>query len=217
MDSTRQIHLNGSPLGDRAHICAFFDTPDESYRVLLPFIKEGLEAGHKSVHTINPRSRADHTERLASAGIPLDAALRTEQLEVLDWTDTHLAGGEFDRSRTLSRYGHIVDHAVQHGFALTRFLTDMSWALEVDLDANALLEYEAMANYQWMRRPGAVHPVICSYDLRLFTADVIVDVIRTHPMVIIGGMLRENPFFVSPEDFLEQLRHRKPAPLRKAG
>jgi hypothetical protein len=59
--------------------------------------------------------------------------------------------------------------------------------------------------------------VICSYDLNRFTADIVVDVMRTHPMVIIGGMLRENPFFVPPEEFLNELRIRKPGRLKKVG
>jgi hypothetical protein len=31
---------------------------------------------------------------------------------------------------------------------------------------------------------------------------------RTHPMIIIGGILQENPFFVPPDEFLRELRER---------
>jgi hypothetical protein len=31
---------------------------------------------------------------------------------------------------------------------------------------------------------------------------------RTHPMIIIGGILQGNPFFVPPDEFLRQLRQR---------
>jgi len=34
------------------------------------------------------------------------------------------------------------------------------------------------------------------------------DVIRTHPVVLIGGMLQQNPFFVSPDQLLLELRER---------
>lgn len=93
----------------------------------------------------------------------------------------------------------------------------MEWALEAGLDANALLEYEANANIAWIQQDGPVNPVICTYNLSRFTSDIVVDVMRTHPMVIIGGLLRENPFFVPPEEFLEELRGRKPMPLQKVG
>ena len=35
------------------------------------------------------------------------------------------------------------------------------------------------------------------------------DIMRTHPMVIIGGMLHRNPFFVSPEQFVPEFRERR--------
>lgn len=34
------------------------------------------------------------------------------------------------------------------------------------------------------------------------------DILRTHPMVIIGGILQENPFSVPPDEFLCELRER---------
>lgn len=34
------------------------------------------------------------------------------------------------------------------------------------------------------------------------------DVLRTHPMVIVGGILQENPFFVPPDEMLRELRSR---------
>jgi len=35
------------------------------------------------------------------------------------------------------------------------------------------------------------------------------DIMRTHPMVLMGGLLRENPFFVPPDAMLQELRQRK--------
>ena len=50
--------------------------------------------------------------------------------------------------------------------------------------------------------------VVCAYDLNQFRASVVMDVMRTHPMILIGGTLQENPFFVPPEEFLRELRGR---------
>jgi hypothetical protein len=47
------------------------------------------------------------------------------------------------------------------------------------------------------------------YDLAKFGGAVVVDMLRTHPMVIIGSLLQENPFFVPPDEFLRQLRARR--------
>jgi MEDS: MEthanogen/methylotroph, DcmR Sensory domain len=50
------------------HVCAFFHSANEEYRVLLPFIKEGFERGEKAFHTVDPKLREEHLNRLRSAG-----------------------------------------------------------------------------------------------------------------------------------------------------
>ena len=44
-----RISLAGSHLGEIRHVCAFFNSDEEEYRVLLPFIKDGLNCGDKAV------------------------------------------------------------------------------------------------------------------------------------------------------------------------
>jgi hypothetical protein len=40
---------------------------------------------------------------------------------------------------------------------------------------------------------------------------ITMDILRTHPVVIIGGVLQENPFFVPPDQFLHKIRERRSA------
>jgi len=53
--------------------------------------------------------------------------------------------------------------------------------------------------------------VMCTYDLSKFSATVVMDILRTHPVVIISGVLQENPFFVPPDQLLLELRERRSA------
>ena len=82
----------------------------------------------------------------------------------------------------------------------------MEWAAEDRPAVDDLLEYETRFNYVLVNYPD---PVICTYDLSKFRADFVVDVMRTHPMIIIGGILQANPFFVPPDEFLRELRSRR--------
>ncbi|HUL11101.1 MAG TPA: MEDS domain-containing protein, partial [Methylococcaceae bacterium] len=54
------VRLAGTTLDGHCHICAFFHSLDEEYRVLLPFIKEGLERGEKAFHVVDPKLREEH-------------------------------------------------------------------------------------------------------------------------------------------------------------
>jgi hypothetical protein len=42
-----------------------------------------------------------------------------------------------------------------------------------------------------------------------FGGDAVIDIMRTHPLVIVGGILQRNPFFVPPEEFLLEFRERR--------
>ena len=204
-----QPQLCGALLGVRAHVCAFFRDATEEDRALLPFIKAGLEAGQKIVHTIDPARRADHISRYAAAGIDFPAAHDHGQLDLHAWTDTHLRDGRFDPDSTLALFSQIRLSASRQGFPLTRFITQMDWALEDAADLTELLIYEARANEFRVEQPGPIHPVICTYDLTRFSGEFIVDVMRTHPMTLIDGTLHENPYFVPPEDFIREIRNRR--------
>jgi hypothetical protein len=42
-----------------------------------------------------------------------------------------------------------------------------------------------------------------------FGGDTVVDIMGTHPMIIIDGVLQRNPVFVPPIEFLREFRERR--------
>jgi hypothetical protein len=82
----------------------------------------------------------------------------------------------------------------------------MEWALLDKPGVDDLVEYETRLNYVL---PKYDDPVICTYDLSKFGASVVMDIMRTHPVVIVGEVLQENPFFVPPDQFLLEIRERR--------
>jgi hypothetical protein len=199
------VQCAGSSLGQHRHICAFFNDLDEQHRVLRSFIKEGFERGDKAFHLVNPELREEHVKRLAEAGINVQEGMDTGQLEVRPWQDAPLRGSRFDQDAWLVSFEQVLQSGPAAGYAQTRFLAHMEWAL-VDLPGvEDLLEFEARVNYVV---PKYDDIVICAYDLSKFSASVVMDALRTHPVVIIGGVLQENPFFVPPDQFLLELRER---------
>jgi DcmR-like sensory protein len=200
------VSLAGSHLGATRHVCAFFSSDDEEYRVLLPFIKDGFECGHKAVHVINPSQHDDHLQRLAAAGIDPAAAKQRGQFELRSNSETYLRDGRFDQDRMLEVFEQMASGNATGGFPLSRIVCRMDWASEGPLHVDNLLEFEARVNDLWLRHDDAV---ICTYHLGKFGGDTVIDVMRTHPMVIIGGILQENPFFVPPGEFLREIRERR--------
>ena len=64
MTAPRQVTLAGKSLDRSRHVCAFFNSKDEEYRVLLPFIKEGFARGEKAFHIVKEDQHADHRDTL---------------------------------------------------------------------------------------------------------------------------------------------------------
>jgi MEDS: MEthanogen/methylotroph, DcmR Sensory domain len=202
----KTIRCAGATLSEHRHICAFFRGLEEEYRVLLPFIKEGFDQGDKAFHVVNPQLNDEHRRHLDSAGIDVRSAEKSGQLELRNWDDMYFRDGRFDQHEMLTLWQMVFDEAHQQGFPLTRVIAHLEWVLEDRQGVNDLLEYEARFNLVSARHRD---PVICAYDLTKFGAGLVMDVLRTHPLVILGGSLQVNPFFVPPAEFLRELRERE--------
>jgi len=210
----RSIQIAEGVLGRHRHVCAFFNGIDEEYRVLRSFIKDGLDQGDKAFHLVDPKLREDHLKRLAEAGINVQQGMDTGQLEVRPWQDAPLRGGRFDQNAWLVSLEQVLQSGQAAGYAQTRFLAQMEWAL-VDLPGvGDLIEFETRVNYV---TPKYDDILICAYDLSKFGASLVMDALRTHPVVIIGGLLQENPFFVPPDQFLLEMREQRSARENAAG
>ena len=206
MKTTAPIRFAGSELGEARHACAFFNSADEEYRVLLPFIKDGFECGHKAVHVVNSRRRQDHLQRLTAAGIDTTAAQRSGQLELRTNVEAYLRDGRFDQDRMLQVFEKLSSGNDNGGYPLSRMVCQMDWAADNRSHIENLVEFESRVNDLWRHHEDAV---ICVYDLAKFGGDTVIDIMRTHPMVVIGGILQPNPFYVPPEEFLRELRERQ--------
>ena len=197
-------------LGENRHICAFFNGMDEHYRVLRSFITAGFEEGDRAFHLIDPDLREDHLRRLADAGIDVEEAMESGQLEVQPWQYGPLQGDRFDQDSWLEGFENVLQAGRASGYDQTRFLAQMEWAVEDLAGVEKMMEFESRVNYVVPKYGDAV---ICSYDLSKFSASTVMLALRTHPVVIIGGLMQENPFYVDPDQLLREMREQRSPPL----
>lgn len=203
--STAPIPFAGSTLGAYRHVCVFFSSPEEEYATLLPFIRDGIERGERVFHVLRSQEREPHLNRLRGAGIDVARAQHCCQLEVTTPEEAYQRAGRFDKHAMPALLQRRLDQGRALGFPLTRVIAHAETVLEDWSNLDDWIEYEAQLNNVLVRYDD---PVICSYDANLLNGTLAVDILRTHPVAIIGGCLYENPFFVAPEVFLEQARQR---------
>jgi len=204
--SDRKINLAGTVIDGSRHFCAFFHNKDEELRTLLPFIREGLDAGEKAIHVVCAEIGSEYRARLRAAGIDVAAVEKSGQLDVIAWPNSHLmAGGEFDPDHALKMIDQVLGAAREQGYRRTRGIGYMDWALQNQIRAGALMAYEARLNTILTRYDD---PIMCSYDLSFTGGAVVLDVMRTHAAALIGGVFQRNPFYIPPEQMLQELRER---------
>jgi hypothetical protein len=173
--------------------------------VLRSFIADGFREQEKAFHLIDPARRDEHLGWLEGAGVEVADAMGAGQLEVRSWQEGPLRGERFDQEAWMTSFEEALRSGPASGYVRTRFLAHMEWAL-VDLPGvEDLIEFESRVNHVIVNDDV----VVCAYDLARFGASVVIDALRTHPLVIVGGLLQENPFFVPPDQFLLELRERR--------
>jgi hypothetical protein len=200
------VEFAGGTLGGHRHICAFFNSADEEHRVLRSFVSDGFGRGERACHVVDPERRDEHVKWLADAGIDVARATGSGQLQMRSWNEAYLRGGRFDQDDMLALIEEMLQSGHAAGYPLTRLVAHMEWACIDNPGVDDLVEYETRLNYILPRYDD---PVICTYDLSKFGSSVTMDIMRTHPVVIIGGQLHENPFFVPPDQFLLEIRERR--------
>jgi hypothetical protein len=198
--------LAGTTLDRYYHVCAFFNSRDEEYRVLGPFFREGLEWGEKELHICNPAVCEDHRSRLRDQGVDVEQRERTGQLELLTWQQAYLTDGAFDQDRMLTTVERVLAAGTEAGYPRTRIVGNMDWVVEDVPGTDQLIEYEVRVNEVLAR---SRQPAVCVYDMTRLTGAMMMDILRSHPMTLIGGVVHENPFFSPPDEFLAELRRRR--------
>jgi hypothetical protein len=202
MAINKTLTLCGEKLSTPMHVCGFFDSEDERYDVMLPYLKEGLENKEEVLTILESTSFADHCERLSKAGITVKDKLASKQLKVLTADETYLKGGSFAADRMYKMLEQALIKGKSDGYDSIRACGDMTWALRNLSGTDELIEYEARLNEL---TPKHSCSLICMYDINRFSGKTLADVLATHPFIILNGKIHTNPHYIEPMQFLQIL------------
>ncbi len=182
-------------LGTHDHLCLIYERHDDQLRAMVPFVQQGLESGERCVYVADGDTVDAVSGAMRRGGVEVDAAIRRGALTVARYKDIYLAPGAFDPDKVLDFAASAGIQAVGDGYRGLRIAGEMSWVLHGDPGADRILEYETKVNTRIHETPVTA---ICQYDRTRFTPEVIRDVIRTHPLVVIGDRVCRNFYFVPP-------------------
>jgi hypothetical protein len=181
-------------LGD--HICGLYSGELQRNRILIPFLEAGLVAGDKCICVVDG---TNPTEVVAALGSRLDAAkcASSKQLEVIRAPDMYMRSGSFSADEVISSWKAAMSDVMYDGrFDVVRAVETWS-RRDVVPDTDELMTLESEMNRYLPLFPQVV---VCLYDIDRFGSAIIVNLLKTHPRMLVGGMLVENPYYLSPDE-----------------
>jgi len=184
------------------HLCCIYQTEAEHQMVLTAFMRRGLEQNQKVIYIVDAHTAKailDYLRSDESQILPVEKLLENGQLVILSQDEAYTRNGQFDPEQMIDLLREKTAQAIAEGYTALRITGEMTWALRGCAGSERLIEYEAKLNNFL---PDSRCLTLCQYDRRCFNAHTLLDVLRTHPRVIIGSELYDNLYYVPPAELL---------------
>lgn len=195
-----EFGVPGVPLESGDHICALYVSQAERDQIMLPFLRAGLRAGDKCFCVVDSSPTSQVLEDLGD-DVETKDALSRQQLELFTAGETYLRTRPFTTEGILDFWRTTVPvAAAEGGYAFSRVTGEMPWALhDLPDEREEFFRYEAELNRFAPQYPQAI---LCLYDLGHFGGGILLDLLRTHPKLVVSGQLVENPYYLPPDQYL---------------
>lgn len=183
------------------HYCGIYRTDDEHRTLIVDFIRHGVERNERMLYIVNIQTAAQLRALLAAADVDVDSLVEKRQLVIVTAKEAYLEGGQFEPEKMLTLLREETDAALAAGYAALRVTGEMTWALAGEPGSERLVEYESRLNEFF---PDSKCYAVCQYDHRRFDAEMLLDILHTHPNVLFGkdGFDNSRMYFVPPGEFL---------------
>jgi hypothetical protein len=176
------------------HIAYFWEN-ESQFRNAIGFLELGLKGNDHCVVFGYEDANEKVLSILEEKGFDRKELVSEKRLSVLRAD----ASGE----ATLGNIGATFQKALEDGAPMIRLLGNIGWHRPEWPNEKEILAFEAKVTEAARAFPCVV---ICMYDVNALPGKIIMrGGLETHPITIRGNVVRENPFYVSIQEFLEQL------------
>ncbi|CAN7501171.1 MEDS domain-containing protein [Terrabacter sp. LjRoot27] len=180
------------------HFCALYSGSGERDDLLFPFLSKGLRDGDTCVCYIDGLEHgAVRARAVGEAGV---ADPPPDRFDVRPASEVYLQSGTFSIDHMTSVLSDNVEQVVAEGSGLLRVTGEMPWpgVLLQPHGADDFFVYEAALNDVVDRKPAIF---MCMYELQRFGLDMLVAVLKTHPVVLLDRTVLDNPHFLTRAEY----------------
>jgi hypothetical protein len=143
------------------HVCVIHRGESQTRSVIAPFVRRCLARKEMCFYAIGQRAAGDVASELTQAGIDVEQAGEQGALSLLTSRE-YMPLEKFDPTAFIDLFRARARQALNAGFYGSSFVVEMTWAVELNLAHDALIEYEARLNTEFF--PNAPALAVCIYE-----------------------------------------------------
>lgn len=182
------------------HLCLIYDDDAQQRKIVSEYLAAGMKRGEIVRYFTDTTAPDDVRGWFSDMGMALKD---DDSFRMVDAESAYCPGGSFVPQQVIDNALSRYTTAKEAGYSGSRVSGEMSWVLRDIPGSKRLLEYEIGLN---MIQDDFPHIGMCQYDARLFDGATLFQILQVHPYMVAHGQIVKNPFYIKPEEFLENLR-----------
>lgn len=187
-----------------SHICQLYNQPSEALGVTVSLLKNGLN-GRDKCFWVGPETGALEVKAaLLKAGLDAQRLADIEQIAFLTEKEVFLVNGRFDPYHLVSFHQTFIAQAVKEGWQTVRGIVDMTWLTRGIASSRDILKYEAACDAVFTFQNAPIVGVF-QYDYGKLSGAVVVELLKLHPIAIVGNFVKRNPYYLNSEEYLKRI------------
>lgn len=184
-----------------SHILQLYNRVGEIAGVTARLLEVGLTSSEKCLFAGAPSSVQELQQALTKAGVDVPSAQEAGQLVFISDRDDLLIGKRFDPYHLLSTHQTFIAQALREGWKAVRISMDMTWLTHEIATPEQVLKYEAASDAVFTFQNAPIIALM-HYDYSKLPGQLVVEMLKLHPIAVVGKFIKRNPYYLNSEQYL---------------
>ncbi len=185
-----------------SHICQLYSKVAEIPGVTARLMRVGLSLSEKCLFAAAPAQINELREELQKLQVDVGGLIETGQLVLYGEREVFLANGNrFDPYFLLSSHQTFIAQALREGWQAVRISIDMTWLARNIATPEQILKYEAASDAVFTFQNAPIIALM-HYDYGKLQPNLVVEMLKLHPISVVGKYIRRNPYYLNSEQYM---------------
>ena len=185
-----------------SHICQLYSKVTEIPGVTARLMRVGLSLSEKCLFAAAPAQVNELREELHKLQVDVGGLTEAGQLVLYEEREMFLANGNrFDPYFLLSSHQTFIAQALREGWQAVRISIDMTWLTRNVATHEQILKYEAASDAVFTFQNAPIIALM-HYDYGKLQPNLVVEMLKLHPISVVGKYIRRNPHYLNSEQYM---------------